>query len=105
MLVHNSPGVLAGLRVLVVEDESAVALQVETLLADEGACVLGPLSDVSSAATCAVVADISAAVLDVHVGRDSIEPVARILAQRGPPQDEATPSRTAGIIPLGSRPH
>ncbi|MDE2182112.1 MAG: response regulator [Alphaproteobacteria bacterium] len=82
---HGFGGALAGSCVLVVEDEFPIALQLESMLVDEGARVLGPYAEVTDAVACATAADISAAILDVHVGRHSVDPIARILARRQVP--------------------
>jgi DNA-binding NtrC family response regulator len=75
---------LAGERVLVVEDEVLVALDLEAILSDAGADV--ELARTTQAAlerlSCA---PITVAILDVRLGRDTVSPVASRLAESGIP--------------------
>jgi CheY-like chemotaxis protein len=76
---------LAGLRVLVVEDEALVLMTLEDMLTDLGCQVVVAIQHVEEALRVAldVVADV--ALLDVNVGGARIDPVAHILATRGIP--------------------
>jgi DNA-binding response OmpR family regulator len=80
---------LTGKRVLVVEDEPVVSMLVEDELRGAGAEVLGPASTVDRALRLveAVAADggISAAVLDINLDGQRVEPVADRLAALGVP--------------------
>jgi DNA-binding response OmpR family regulator len=76
---------LCGLQVLVVEDEPLIALELESLLQDEGAAVIGPGRNVNEAVELLKDAPISVALLDVRLGRDSIAPLASLLSDRGVP--------------------
>src|SRR5437868_11638335 len=76
---------LQGCRVLVVEDEFIIALEIQSDLEDAGATVVGPAFTLRLAMDLAAHADLSAATLDLRLGRDSVRPVARILADRGIP--------------------
>src|SRR5438067_9592656 len=76
---------LQGVRVLVVEDEFIIALEIQSDLEDAGATVVGPAYTLVMALELAAHADISAATLDLRLGRDSVRPVAQILAKRGIP--------------------
>src|SRR2546421_9257076 len=76
---------LQGCRVLVVEDEFIIALEIQSDLEDAGATVVGPAFTLRLAMDLAAHADVSAATLDLRLGRDSVRPVARILADRGIP--------------------
>lgn len=78
----QSGGLLAGARILVVEDEFVIAMQLQSLFEDEGAQVLGPYHSLSEAMKHAETDDISAASLDVNLGRDTAAPVAGLLARR-----------------------
>jgi DNA-binding response OmpR family regulator len=82
---NDTRGLLAGARILVVEDEFLIALQLQSVFEDEGAQVLGPYSSLSEALKHAETDDISAASLDVNLGRDTAAPVASILARRHVP--------------------
>jgi CheY-like chemotaxis protein len=77
---------LAGRRVLVVEDESLVAMLLETILEDMGCIPVGAIATVDEAL--AVVADdalLDAALLDVNVAGRQVFPVAEALRARGVP--------------------
>lgn len=78
------PG-LAGKRVLVVEDEFLVAVQVEELLEEAGCVVVGPFARVPAAVSAARAEDIDAALLDVNVAGEKVFPVAHVLEERGIP--------------------
>lgn len=77
---------LGGRRVLVVEDESLVAMLLETILEDMGCTPIGPVSSVDEAlSTIAGEAHIDAALLDVNVAGVQVFPVAQALKDRGVP--------------------
>lgn len=80
---------LAGWRVLVVEDEALIALDVELALEDAGARVLGPAPNEARALALieAAAADggLHAAVLDVDLGDHSCEGIAERLRADGVP--------------------
>jgi DNA-binding NtrC family response regulator len=76
---------LAGAQVLVVEDEAVIAWDIESILCDAGARVVGPAGNLSEALQLADRPDLSAAVLDVRVGADEVEAVARRLTHRHVP--------------------
>ena len=78
---------LQGANVLIIEDDFLVALEVETVLQDEGANVLPICRTVKEALAVAgdPAALISVAILDVRLGREIVTPVARELAERGTP--------------------
>ena len=73
---------LSGCRVLVVEDEFILALELQSNLEDAGAVVVGPAFTLATALELARHADISAATLDLRLARESVAPVARVLAER-----------------------
>lgn len=77
-----SGATLAGLRVLVVEDEMLVSLLIEDMLAEEQCVVVGPFDRVSDALAAATCESIDLAVLDVNIGGMKVYPVAEILAAR-----------------------
>jgi len=83
MMGHDQ-GKLAGERVLVVEDEVLVALDLEAILNDAGADV--ELCRTTQAALDRLTsAPITVAILDVRLGTDTVTPVASRLAERGIP--------------------
>lgn len=77
-------GLLRGARVLVVEDEFLLRLELETLLVQAGASVR-TCGTVAQALAAVDAETFSAAVLDVRLGRETIESVARKLAELGVP--------------------
>jgi DNA-binding NtrC family response regulator len=77
--------ILAGKRVLVVEDEYLVALEVEGVLTDAGCIVVGPFARVRDALGVAEVEAVDVALLDVNVAGEVVFPVAHLLEERGTP--------------------
>lgn len=76
----------AGRRVLIVEDESLVAMLLETILEDMGCVPVGPAATVDEGLQ--LVADpapIDAALLDVNVAGRQVFPIAEALKARGVP--------------------
>jgi CheY-like chemotaxis protein len=76
---------LAGLRVLIVEDEALVAFQLEDMLADLGCTINRPASRVGHALDLLGRQTVDAAVLNLNVGGELVYPVADALARRGLP--------------------
>ena len=90
---------IAGLRVLIVEDEALVLMLLEDMLADHGCSVAGSASRISHALALATDLDLAfdAAILDVNLGGDPIFPVAEALAARGAPIVFATGYGAGGL--------
>ncbi|HLZ74723.1 response regulator [Phenylobacterium sp.] len=88
---------LAGLRVLVVEDEMMVSMLIEDMLSDMGCQVVGPASRLDEAVELAKGAEIDCAVLDVNLGGQPIFPLADILREQGVPFAFATGYGDAGL--------
>ena len=88
---------LAGLRVLVVEDEMMVSMLIEDMLADLGCTVIGPASRLEEAMQLAREADLDCAVLDVNLGGQPIFPLADLLREKGAPFAFATGYGDAGL--------
>jgi DNA-binding response OmpR family regulator len=76
---------LRGRRILVIDDESIIALDLGILLSDAGATVIGPVATVAAGLACALEEPLSAALLDVRLAGETIAPVASALAERGVP--------------------
>lgn len=76
---------LAGLKVLLVEDEGPVALMIEDMLLDLGCRIVASAAELDRACELATTADIDFALLDLNLGGSSAMPVAYILKQRGVP--------------------
>jgi CheY-like chemotaxis protein len=76
---------LAGLRVLIVEDEMLVSLLVEDTLSDCECIVIGPASTVKEALRIVETERPDAAVMDVNIGGEKAYPVAEALDRQGIP--------------------
>jgi DNA-binding NtrC family response regulator len=81
---HTSQGALEGARVLIVEDDAILLMDLESMLRGAGAQTLG-CRTVGEGLAAAEIEGISAAVLDVRVRDVTVEPIARRLTQRGIP--------------------
>ena len=77
--------VLKGMRILVVEDEPLLAWELELALADAGATVIGPARTLSIGCALAQQEDLTAAVLDVRLGKEDSAPIAAALYEQGVP--------------------
>lgn len=75
----------AGRRVLIVEDESLVAMLLETILEDMGCLAVGPAATVDEGLRMAADETVDAALLDVNVAGRQVFPVAQALKDRGVP--------------------
>jgi len=76
---------LEGIRVLVVEDEFLVAMLIEEMLESAGCVVIGPFPRVPEALDAVDRDPCDAAVLDVNLGGERIDPVAAALSRRNVP--------------------
>lgn len=85
---QNQP--LKGLRVLIVEDEAPIALQLEDMLVESECDVVGPASRVGQALKLIADEPVDAAVLDLNIAGDLVYPVADALEKRGLPYIFAT---------------
>jgi DNA-binding NtrC family response regulator len=82
----QDPGeVLRGCRVLIVEDEMLVAMELEGLLADQGCGVVGPAPTVDRALALLDRERPDAAILDLNLDGQTAIPVAAALNARGIP--------------------
>ena len=78
--------IFTGRRVLIVEDESLVAMFLETILSDMGCDVIGPEANVDDGLRIASgTGELDAALLDVNVAGQEVFPVAEALKARGVP--------------------
>ena len=98
---------LAGVRILLVEDETLVAMLLEDMIADLGGTVIASASRVARALD--VVNDrgtsLDLAVLDVNLGGEEAFPVAKALVERGVPFAFSTGYGNSGLPdPWRSRP-
>jgi DNA-binding response OmpR family regulator len=95
-----------GARVLVLEDEAIIAIDVENILTDAGLAVAATLGSCADALKWLDANDAEVALLDMHLLDGSCEPVARRLAEKGIPRlwsSQATRKRTRPST-LSSRP-
>lgn len=81
----NAVAPLAGISVLVVEDDFYLASDEKAALESAGARVIGPCRDADEAAGLAVAERIDCAVVDVNLGDGPNFSFARALQQRGVP--------------------
>lgn len=92
-----SMSALAGKRILVVEDEVLIAVMVTDMLAGLGAIVVGPATTIEAGLTLAGSESFDAAVLDINVRGERIDPVADLLVARGIPMLFATGYGVAAV--------
>jgi CheY-like chemotaxis protein len=76
---------ICGNRILVVEDEPLVAMNLSKNLVELGFSVVGPYSTLAKAATAAVEKEVDAALLDVNLSGEAVYPVADILNSKNVP--------------------
>jgi DNA-binding response OmpR family regulator len=72
-------------RILVVEDETALAMSLEMLLEIEGYSVVGPIGRLDQALLAAESELLDAALLDINIVGGMVFPVAEALDRRGVP--------------------
>ena len=73
---------LAGKRVLIVEDEMLIALLIEDFLTDIGCHTIGPYGTLAAGLQAARSEALDLAVLDVNLDGERVYPVAEVLAER-----------------------
>jgi len=78
---HGALRELEGTHLVIVEDDAILRMDVESILRGAGAEILGSCGTIAEGLAAAEIDGVSAAVLDVRVGQESIEPVARRLSQ------------------------
>lgn len=96
--------------VLLVEDEAIVAMMLEDMLDEMGYAVIGPAMSVAGAMELLDSGPIDAAILDVNIGGDSSEPIARRLVSMAVPFAFATgytspPRGLMANVPLLPKPY
>lgn len=74
-----------GLRVLIVEDELLIALQLESELTERGYRIVGPAQSLEEGLDLTRSERFDAALLDINLGQDSSLPIAEELAAAGTP--------------------
>lgn len=83
--MQQNDEMLAGLRILVVDDEALIAMLLEDTLADLGCEVIGPVSTVEAALAAVAQDGIDGVLLDANLHGKSALPVAEALLDRGVP--------------------
>src|SRR5262245_4644616 len=76
---------LHGARVLLVEDDFIILMELQSVLTDAGAIVVDACQTLQDALAKAEADDITIAILDVRLQQQTSAPVARKLARRGIP--------------------
>jgi CheY-like chemotaxis protein len=77
--------VSAAPRILIVEDEAIVALEIAEILKQGGFCAVGPACSVAQALELLKANGCDAAVLDINLGKETSEAVAMVLTQLNTP--------------------
>jgi PAS domain S-box-containing protein len=72
-------------RILIVEDEPLVALEIARVIKEAGFEAVGPAGSVAAAAMLLAERGCDAAVLDINLGKETSEPIALELRRRGAP--------------------
>jgi DNA-binding response OmpR family regulator len=111
-MVHsaNDHRPLSEVRVLVVEDDPLMAMDLEDTLADAGAVVVDLCRTLDEAMARANGDDFAVAVLDFGLGTDTASPVARQLVRRGVPfilytgKSSGDPSLAEWACPIVQKP-
>lgn len=84
-------------RILIVEDEFIVAAMAEDMLCDLGATVVGPAGTIARGLSLAETEPLDAALLDVNMNGERIDPVVEALMARGVPFVFATGYGAGGV--------
>jgi len=76
---------LAGLKILIVEDDALVALNLQDFVESLGCTVVGPAGRLAQALTVLDREEVDGAVLDINLHGEMVYPLAERLAERGIP--------------------
>jgi CheY-like chemotaxis protein len=96
-MIPEGHTVLAGKRVLAVEDEALVAMWLEDLLRDLGCVVVGPANSIAAAVDLIETESVELAVLDINIAGEKVFPVAERLAAHQVPFVFATGYGASGV--------
>lgn len=94
---------LAGRRVLLVEDEPTVRLEMAETLERAGATVVGPAADLGRGLALAAAGGFDLALLDLNLEGESVNPLALALHERGVPLVFLTGYRNLALLAPGLR--
>lgn len=72
----------SGCKILLIEDEALIAMQLKLDLEEYGHVVIGPIPQLSEALRVAAEFDFDIALIDINLGADNSAPVAEILDRR-----------------------
>ncbi len=95
----SGPWSLRGRRILVVEDQSLIAMEIQDYLEKAGAIVAGPAGRVDRAVSKAEEEILDAALLDIDLNGERCWPVADVLARRAIPFAFTTGFETSIVMP------
>jgi two-component sensor histidine kinase/CheY-like chemotaxis protein len=90
-------------RILVVEDEALIAMQLKLDLEAEGHTVVGPFSQLSEGLKAAADSNFDIALIDINLGADNSAPIAEILDRRMIPFAFTTGYNDLVFLPPGLR--
>ena len=76
---------LEGLRILIVDDEFLIAMNIESMVEDNGGQPVGPVADVKGALAIIQDEQLDGALLDANLSGESSEPIALALQAAGIP--------------------
>jgi two-component sensor histidine kinase/DNA-binding response OmpR family regulator len=74
-----------GCRILLVEDEALIALQLKSDLEAEGHTIVGPIANLSEGLRAAAESEFDIALIDINLGADNSAPIAEVLDHRKVP--------------------
>lgn len=74
-----------GCKILLIEDEALIAMQLKLDLEEDGHTVIGPIAQLSEALRTAAEFEFDIALIDINLGADNSAPVAEILDRRNVP--------------------
>ncbi|MXP45328.1 response regulator [Allopontixanthobacter sediminis] len=77
--------VLAGISVLIIEDEALIAMELEMAVENAGASIVGPIGRLDEGVKAAQERVVDVALLDIDLGGQESFPIADILIERGVP--------------------
>jgi DNA-binding response OmpR family regulator len=97
--LEASPRSLDGRRILIVEDEALIAMQLENALAEAGCTVVGPAARLSEAFDLIYSSPIDAALLDVNVAGERSYALADILRSKNIPYAFVTGFEAGSMLP------